>query len=188
MNRRACFWVLAFAGVTGCGDSSGLPAGTVDALSQAACDSVSMQATSVTSVLDQNQAVANALVHADEPALITLAGPTSYVALEVPTPHTDYGIFVHPAGSVTATSTTALPEEHTDASCPDEALGELRLHIHEFDYSIVTLDGATDGEVWLYFGAAGPPGHDPDGAGGHGGEGGHGGDDHAHGGAGGLGG
>jgi len=188
MNRRACFWVLALAGVTGCGDSSGLPAGTADALSQAACDSVSMQATSVTSVLDESQAVANALVHADEPALITLAGPTSYVALEVPTPHTDYGIFVRPAGSVTATSTTALPKEHGDASCPDEALGELRLHIHEFDYSIVTLDGATDTRVWLYFGAAGPPGHDPDGAGGHGGEGGHGGDDHAHGGAGGLGG
>ena len=27
------------------------------------------------------------------------------------------------------------------------------LHIHEFDYSILTLEG--EGQVWLYFGAAG---------------------------------
>lgn len=168
--------------VTGCSDSSGLSGGTEDALSQQACDAASVAPEAITSVLDRDQAV-DAPVHPDEPTLITLAGPTSYVALEVPTPHTDYGIYVRPARSVMATSTTALPEEHSNPSCPDEALGELRLHIHEYEYSIVTLNGATDGEVWLYFGAAGPPGHhDEDGAGGHGG------DDHAHGGEGGHGG
>lgn len=185
MNRRIGFFGVAVLGaVTGCGDSaSGLTGGTEDALSQAACDSVSMSPDRVTSVLDRSEAIAHALVHSDEPTVITLAGSTSYVALEVPTQHTDYGVFVHPAGSVTATSTTALPEEHSNASCPDDALGELRLHIHEFDHSVLTLDGDTDEEVWLYFGAAGPPGH-----GGQGGEGGHGGDDHAHGGEGGHGG
>jgi hypothetical protein len=185
--------MVALGALTGCNDSSGLPSGTEDALSQAACDAVSMSADMITSVLEQDQAIDNAVVHADEPALITLAGPTSYVALEVPTPHTDYAIYVEPAGSVAATSTSALPEEHSDASCPDDQLGELRLHIHEFEYSIVTLKGSTDGEVWLYFGAAGPPGHHggEGGTGGddheHGGEGGHGGDHHAHGGAGGDG-
>jgi hypothetical protein len=133
-----------------------------------------MEAESITSVLDHDQAIASALVHADVPNLVTLAGPVSYVALELPTQHTDYGIFVQPPGSVTATSTSTLSEEHRDASCPDAGLGELRLHIHEFDYSILTLEG--DGDVWLYFGAAGEPGHGGDG--GHGGEGGH-----AHGGA-----
>jgi hypothetical protein len=190
MSRRIGFWVLVLGAVTGCSDSGGLPSGTEDALSQAACDAVPMAPDMITSVLDPSEAIADALVHSDEPTVITLAGPTSYVALEVPTQHTDYGVFVHPAGSVTATSTTALPEEHSDASCPEEALGELRLHIHEFDHSIVTLDGDTDAEVWLYFGAAGPPGHGGEGGPGgddhgHGGEGGHGGDDHGHGGEGG---
>jgi hypothetical protein len=90
---------------------------------------------------------------------------------------------VNPPGSVTATSTTALTEEHLDASCPEEGLGDLRLHIHEFEYSILTLEG--EGQVWLYFDAAGEPGHG--GHGGEGGEGGHGGE-HAHGGEGGHGG
>ncbi|MGB8222315.1 MAG: hypothetical protein WCF10_07000, partial [Polyangiales bacterium] len=70
-------------------------------------------------------------------------------------PHTDYGIFTKPPHAVTATSTTPLTEEYIDASCPDEGLGDLRLHIHEYEHSILTLEG--DGEVWLYFGAAGPP-------------------------------
>lgn len=179
MNRRAYLWVVALGAVIGCGDSSGaLPAGTVDAVSQAACDSRSTQTHTITSVVDESNATASALVHSDEPTLVALAGPTSYVALEVPTPHTDYGLFVRPAGVVTAASTTALPEEHSNASCPEEALGEFRLHIHEFDHSVLTLQG--EGEVWLYFGAAGPPGH--------GGEGGHGGDEHGHGGEGGHGG
>jgi hypothetical protein len=179
MIRLSCIAVLALSPVVGCSDSSGgnneLPAGTLDALSQLACDSLSVEATSITSVLAEEDAIANALVHADEPTAIALAGPVSYVALEVPTPHTDYGIFVQPAGSVTATSTTALPEEHSDASCPAAGLGDLRLHIHEYEYSIVTLEG--DGDVWLYFGAAGEPGHEGGGGGhdGHGGEGGHGG-------------
>jgi len=139
------------------------------------------------SALDKEAAVANASMGADEPMTVTLAGPVSYIALQVPTHHTDYGIFVHPPGSVVATSATTLPEEHLDGSCPNDDLGELRVHIHEVDYGVLTLEGARDGEVWVYFGAAGPPGHG--GAGGHGGDdhgdGGHGGDDHAHGGHGG---
>ena len=71
---------------------------TFGSLSQTACDSLSMEATSVTSVLSKDEAIANALVQSDVPNLITLAGPVSYVALEVPTPHTDYGIFVNPPG------------------------------------------------------------------------------------------
>lgn len=166
MNPRFHCLVLGLVTLTACSDSSSGPStGTADALSQAACDSLSMEATSVMSVLGKDEAIANALIQADAPNLIALAGPISYVALEVPTPHTDYGIFVKPAGSVTATSTTTLTEEHLDASCPDEALGDLRLHIHEFEHSILTLEG--EGQVWLYFGAAGESGH--------GGEGGHGG-------------
>ena len=142
----------------------------------------------MTSVLDKEGAIANASMGADEPMTVTLAGPVSYIALEVPTHHTDYGIFVHPPGSVVATSTTTLSEEHLNGSCPSDDLGELRVHIHEFDHSILTLEGALGGEVWIYFGAAGAPGHG--GTGGHGGDdhghGGHGGDDHAHGGHGGV--
>jgi hypothetical protein len=141
MNRLTSFLVLALGAAVGCSDSSDLPPGTVDALSQEACDSLSTEAESITSVLDEDDAIANALAHADVPTLITLAGPVSYVALELPTQHTDYGIFVQPPGSVTATSTTTLSEEHSDASCPDAGLGDLRLHIHEFDYSILTLEG-----------------------------------------------
>ena len=127
MYRFSQFLVLSLVTIAACSDSeSGLPEGTVDALSQAACDSLSMQATSVTSVLSKDEAIAGALVQAEAPNLITLAGPVSYVALDVPTQHTDYGIFAKPAGSVTATSTTTLTEEHIDASCPEEALGELR--------------------------------------------------------------
>lgn len=165
----------------GCSDSSGnpdLPPGTIDALSESACENLTATPGSITSVLQKDEAVADAPIPADTPMMVTLAGPVSYVALEVPSPHTDYGIFVQPAGSVSATSTSNLPEEHGNASCPDADLGELRLHIHEFDHSILTLEG--DGDVWLYFGAAGPSGH---------GEGGTGGDhDHGHGGAGGHGG
>ena len=124
-------------------------------------------------MLDKADAIENALVHADAPVTVTLAGPVSYVALDIPTPHTDYGIFVQPAGSVTATSTTNLPEEQSNATCPEEALGELRIHIHEFDYTILTIEGESD--VWLYFGAAGDEGHGGEGGhDGHGGEGGHG--------------
>jgi|GEM_PF-2200899 len=175
MKRLTYVVVLALSPMLGCSDSSGLPAGTVDALSQEACDSLLMESTPVMSVLDEDEAIAHALVQADVPNLITLAGPVSYVALQVPTQHTDYGIFVSPPASVTATSTTTLSEEHGNASCPDAGLADLRLHIHEFDNSILTLEG--EGDLWLYFGAAGEPGH--------GGEGGHGGDDHGHGGAGG---
>ncbi|MGB8332517.1 MAG: hypothetical protein WCE62_20500, partial [Polyangiales bacterium] len=91
MNRLICVLVLALSPVLGCSDSSGLPAGTIDALSQEACDSLSMEATPVTSVLDEGEAIADALVQANVPNLITLAGPVSYVALQVPTQHTDYG-------------------------------------------------------------------------------------------------
>lgn len=183
-NPRFHGLVLGLVTLAACSDSgSGRSAGTADELSQAACDNLSMEATSVTSVLSKDDAIADALVQADVPNLITLAGPVSYVALGVPRPHTDYGIFVSPPGSVTATSTTALTEEYLDASCPEEGLGDLRLHIHEFEYSILTLEG--DGQVWLYFGAAGEPGHE--GHGGEGGEGGHGGE-HGHGGEGGHGG
>jgi hypothetical protein len=190
MNPRFHGLVLGLAILAACSDSgSGPSAGTADELSQAACDKLSTEATSVTSVLSADDAIADALVQVDVPNLITLAGPVSYVALEVPTLHTDYGIFAKPAGSVIATSTAALTEEHLDASCPEEGLGDLRLHIHEFAYSILTLEG--DGEVWLYFGAAGEPGHGGEGGHGgehaHGGEGGHG-DEHAHGGEGGHGG
>ena len=181
------FLVLGLVTLAACSDSSsGLSTGMTDGLSQTACERLSTEATSVTSVLTKDEAIGDALVQADVPNLITLAGPVSYLALEVPTPHTDYGIFVNPPGSVTATSTTTLTEEHLDASCPEEGLGDLRLHIHEFEYSILTLEG--EGQVWLYFGAAGEPGHD--GHGGEGGEGGHGGHggEHAHGGEGGHGG
>jgi len=187
MNPRFHGLVLGLVTLAACSDSSSGPsAGTADELSQTACERLSTEATSVTSVLTKDEAIGDALVQADVPNLITLAGPVSYLALEVPTPHTDYGIFVNPPGSVTATSTTTLTEEHLDASCPEEGLGDLRLHIHEFEYSILTLEG--EGQVWLYFGAAGEPGHD--GHGGEGGEGGHGGHggEHAHGGEGGHGG
>jgi hypothetical protein len=155
MNRHFHLSVLALVALAACNDSTTTTLGTVDALSQTACDSLSAQSTAVTSVLNKDDAIADALIQADAPYLITLAGPVSYVALQVPTPHTDYGIFTKPPHAVTATSTTPLTEEYIDASCPDEGLGDLRLHIHEYDYSVLTLEG--DGEVWLYFGAAGPP-------------------------------
>ena len=168
MDRHFPFAVLPLITLAACNDSTTTAVGTVDALSQTACDSLSTQAIATTSVLNKDDAIANALIQADAPYLITLAGPVSYVALQVPTPHTDYGIFTKPPRAVTATSTTPLTEEYIDASCPDQGLGDLRLHIHQYEYSILTLEG--DGEVWLYFGAAGPP--ENEGGGGTGGQGG----------------
>lgn len=192
MNRFGFFFLTLGAAVGGCSDANGgsgePPAGMIDALSEAACDSTSESADSINSVLDADDAIANALVHAEEPTIVTLAGPVSYVALDLPSPHTDYGLFAQPEGSVTATSTTNLSEEYQNASCPDDAMGELRIHIHEFEHTVLTLEG--EGDVWLYFGAAGDPGHGGAGGHGHGGEGGHGhgGEGgHAHGGEGGHG-
>jgi hypothetical protein len=155
--------------VSGCGSSSS----SVDALSEAACVSFGGEAHEVTSVLEPDDAVASALVDANVPTIVHLAGPVSYVALEVPIHHVDYGIFVRPAGSVTAISTSALPEEQGNAECPETELGQLRCHIHESDHSVLTIEG--DGDVWLYFGATGGGGHGQGGEGGHGGEDGHGG-------------
>ncbi|MGB8221147.1 MAG: hypothetical protein WCF10_01110, partial [Polyangiales bacterium] len=87
MNRHFHFVVLTLITLAACNDSTSTAVGPVDALSQTACDSLSAQSTPVASVLNIDDAIANALIQADAPYLITLAGPVSYVALQVPTPH-----------------------------------------------------------------------------------------------------
>ncbi|MEM8608599.1 MAG: hypothetical protein AAGF92_15960 [Myxococcota bacterium] len=163
-NRAATSLMILL--LTACGDSESmapspnLPEGTADAVSLAACEGLSASPDLVTSALDRDSAIQTALVSVERPALVMRPGGTSYVALDVPSHHTDYAIYAVPAGSVVATSTTNLPDETLNASCPEEGLGELRLHIHEFDHSVLTLEG--EGEVWLYFRAVGDPGHGHD--------------------------
>jgi hypothetical protein len=145
--------------VWGCGSTEGAPiAGSDDALAQEACAEAEHDGEAVHSVLDRDEAIEHALVHAGEPVTIELAGPTSYVALEVPHHHTDYGVFTRPAGVLRATSTTTLSEEAINGACPSESLGDNRVHIHEFDHSVLTLEGS--GTVWLYFAQHGGSGHD----------------------------
>ena len=144
--------------VSACGDTeSSQVAGANDALAQEACTEAEHHAETVQSVLDKDHAIEHALVHAGEPVTIELAGPTSYAALEVPTHHTDYGVFTRPAGKLKATSTTTLSDETLNGACPESGVGDNRVHIHESDHSVLTLEGT--GSVWLYFAPHGGSGH-----------------------------
>jgi len=150
---------LVVVTVSGCGDTQSAPvAGSDDALAQEACAEAEHDGDAIHSVLDRDDAIGHALVHAGEPITVELAGPTSYVALEVPNHHTDYGVFTRPAGVLKATSTTTLSEEAINGACAGEGLGDNRVHIHEFDHSVLTLEGS--GTVWLYFAQHGGSGHD----------------------------
>ena len=152
------FSLLVLVMVSGCGDSASAPvADTDDALAQQACTEAEHAGETVHSVLNPDEAIEHALIHAGEPVTVDLAGPTSYLALEVPNHHSDYGVFTRPAAVLKATSTTTLPEEAHNGACTDEGLGDNRIHIHEFDYSILTLEGS--GTVWLYFAQDGESGH-----------------------------
>ena len=156
--------VLYFCGVTavmglGCGETqSGTAAGVNDALAQEACVEAEHEGDTIASVLAREEAIEHALVHAGEPVTIELAGSTSYVALEVPTHHTDYGVFTRPARVLKATSTTTLLDETLNRACPESGVGDNRVHFHEFDHSVLTLEGT--GSVWLYFAHHGGSGHD----------------------------
>jgi hypothetical protein len=155
-------FVAAVAWLAGCGDSgSNDVVGADDGLAQEACAETMHQAETVQSALSPDEAIDESTVHVGEPVNIELAGPTSYVALEVPSPHTDYAIFTQPAGVLQATSTTNLSEEVINGACPQDDMGDNRLHIHEFEYSVLTLEGA--GTVWLYAAQAGASGHHDDG-------------------------
>lgn len=154
--------LAASVALTGCAENDGgMVAGMNDALARDACAEVEHTGEVIRSVLHRDDAIEQALVHAGEPVTVELAGPTSYVALEVPSHHTDYGVFTRPAGVVRATSTTTLHVEALNGACPERGVGEHRIHIHEFDHSVLTLVGS--GRVSLYFAIAGVSGHGEDG-------------------------
>lgn len=185
------FFAISGVVISACGDtqSGSQIIGTNDALAQEACAEVEHPTETVQSVPNKDDAIEHALVHVGKPVTIELGGPTSYVALGVPHHHTDYSIFTQPAGVLKGTSTTTLSDEALNGACTDAGMGDNRLHIHEFDHSVLTLEGS--GNVWLYFAQDGGEGHGgAGGAGGahHHGEGGAGGDGHhGEGGAGGTG-
>ena len=157
--KFAYFAAFLLVTISGCDGAESAPvAGSDDALAQEACAESEHDGTAIHSVLDSNEAIEHALVHAGEPVMVELTGPTSYVAVEVPNHHSDYGVFTRPAGVLKATSTTTLSKEANNGACPDEGLGDNRVHIHEFDHSVLTLEGA--GSVWLYFAQDGGGGHD----------------------------
>jgi len=162
-TKVLCVCSVAAVVISGCGESpSGIVSGTDDALAQEACREADHRGDTVRSVLNQDDAIEHALVHVGEPVSVELAGSTSYIALEVPSHHTDYGVFTRPAGVLKATSTTTLSSETLNGACPDTGVGDNRIHIHEFDHSILTLEGT--GSVWLYFARHSGSGHDdPDG-------------------------
>jgi len=156
--RVLCFCGAVAVILLGCGETqSGTVSGGNDALAQEACAETEHDGDSIASVLTRDDAIEHALVHAGEPVTIELAGPTSYIALEVPTHHTDYGVFTRPAGVLKATSTTTLSDETLNEACPESGVGDNRVHIHEFDHSVLTLEGT--GSVWLYFAPHGGSGH-----------------------------
>lgn len=164
--------------VSACGEpQSSDVVGMNDALAREACSEAAHPGERIHSVLETEDAVGQALVHAGRPVTVELVGPTSYVAVEIPNHHADYAIFTQPAEVLEGTSTTNLPQEALNGACVNARMGDNRLHVHEFDHSVLTLRGS--GTVWLYFAQDGQPGHGgAGGVAGHHGEGGTGGTGH----------
>jgi len=153
---RALAVVVLAAGLSiGCGDSATTGSGQSeegdhgdhdhgddhgdagDEFAQNACHGLHDEGTVLEAALDPNGGADVMMTPGDTTWILRLPeGVTSYASIMLPTPHTDWAVFVDHPGVVVSLTNAAndrfdIVPENPNEACPDDVRVDARVHIHE---------------------------------------------------------
>lgn len=135
-----------------------------DELARAACHGLHGDATMIHAALDASEA--EGMIHPGEGTYrihLPDGGP-SFVNLMLPTPHTDWAIFVDHPGVVVSVMNHGsgdrfdVTPENPNEACPDDMRVDARVHMHTEGHHVVEL--AADGAREILFQIESESGHD----------------------------